>query len=158
MTRVYIGMGSNVGDRAGHLAYARDALAALPGTALAAMSRVIQTPPLGPVEQGDYLNAAAALDTELEPAALLDHLRRIERVRGRPPEEQRVKWGPRTLDLDILLYGDRVLTTQRLTVPHPHMHERRFVLEPLAEIGATAVHPVLHKEVGTLLKELEEKS
>ena len=152
MARVFIGIGSNVGDRAAHIAHARAALAALPKTRLVAFSKVYETAPVGPVPQGEYFNAAAELDTQLEPLELLEKLRGIEAGSGRAPESQRVKWGPRTLDLDILLYDDRVIANDRLRVPHPHMHERRFVLEPLADIAPEANHPTAGATIRELLR------
>lgn len=156
MARVYIGIGSNVGDRHAHVDLARQALAALDRTELVAFSPVYETEPVGPLPQGAYLNAAAALDTELDPYDLLDALRSIEQQTGREPTERREKWGPRTLDLDILLFGDRVLSRDELIVPHPMMHDRWFVLKPLADIAPKAVHPLLEMTVEELLKYVEQ--
>jgi 2-amino-4-hydroxy-6-hydroxymethyldihydropteridine diphosphokinase len=157
MTRVFIGIGSNVGDRRGYIELARHELAALRCTALVKFSSVIETAPVGPVRQGAYLNAAAELNTTLDPFDLLDGLAAIEVKAGREPRKARVKWGPRTLDLDILLFGDRVISHDELVVPHPMLHERWFVLKPLAELDADVVHPVLEMGVGELLKEVEAK-
>lgn len=147
MVQALIGIGSNLGDRAAHIEFSRNALAELPDSTLTAFSSIHETAPVGPVRQGAYLNAAAALDTSLDPHALLEHLRRIEQQAGRVRHE---RWGPRTLDLDILLYDDRVIDTDTLTVPHPHMHERAFVLDPLCEIAPDAQHPTLNKSVRQL--------
>lgn len=136
--RVYIGLGSNLDDPAGQLRQALTALARLPGTRLAACSRFYRSPPLGPQDQPDYVNAVAALDTELAPDALLDALQAIEAAQGRVRLR---RWGPRTLDLDILLYGDAVLATPRLSVPHPGLAERGFVLYPLAELAPDLMLP-----------------
>ena len=155
MARVFIGIGSNVGDRQGYIDLARSELAKLPDTLLVKFSSVYETPPVGPVEQGPFLNAAAELSTELDPFDLLDGLARIEALAGRAAEEKRIKWGPRTLDLDILLYGERVISNDELVVPHPMLHERWFALKPLAELDANAVHPVLEMTVGDLLREVE---
>lgn len=158
MTRVFIGIGSNVGDRAAYIELARRELAALPGTSLVRFSAVYETEPVGPVAQGAFLNAAAELNTSLDPFELLDEIVRIEQLAGRPPEERRVKWGPRTLDLDILLFGSRVISHDELVVPHPMMHERWFQLKPLADLDPAVVHPVLEMTVGDLLKEVERGS
>ncbi len=133
MERVYIGLGSNLADPLTQLRSALAALAALPQTSLAAQSSFYASDPLGPADQPRYVNAVAALDTELAPLELLDALQRIELEQGRLRKAER--WGPRTLDLDILLFGDRQLAEPRLTVPHYHMHARAFVLYPLAEIA-----------------------
>ena len=155
MATAFIGVGSNLGDRAGYIDLARQSLAELPGTRLAGFSTVYETAAAGPVAQGDFLNAAAELDTQLDPFELLEALAGIERGGGRPATEPRVKWGPRTLDLDILLYGDQVISTAALVVPHPLMHERWFVLRPLAELAPGALHPVLRKTAGEMLRDLE---
>ena len=155
MTRVFIGIGSNVGDRRGHIELARRELAKLERTELRGFSPVYETEPVGPVAQGAYLNAAAELETRLDPFELLDGLAAIERQAGRLPQDKRVKWGPRTLDLDILLYGDRVISGDELVVPHPMMHERWFVLKPLTDLDPGAVHPLLEMTVGDLLKYVE---
>ena len=133
--RVYVALGSNMGDRAAHLAYARDRLASLPDSRLLTASRVEETAPLGPVPQGPYLNQMVLLETALEPATLLDHLHAIEAERGR---ERRVRWGPRTLDLDIVRYGDRVVRQPELTIPHPGLRDRDFWRRELAEIDAVS--------------------
>jgi 2-amino-4-hydroxy-6-hydroxymethyldihydropteridine diphosphokinase len=130
---VYVALGSNVGDRAAHLAYARARLAALPGTRLLKASRIEETAPLGPVPQGPYLNQMVLLETDLAPAELLAHLHAIEAERGR---ERRVRWGPRTLDLDIVRFGDRVVREPGLTIPHPELPHRDFWLRELAELDA----------------------
>ena len=126
-------LGSNVGDRAAHLAHARQRLGALPGTRLVAASRVEETAPLGggPVAQPSYLNQMVLLETSLEPAALLEHCRRIEAERGR---ERRERWGPRTLDLDIVRYGDRTVRQPDLTIPHPELPNRDFWQREIAEL------------------------
>lgn len=128
--RVYIGLGSNLANPDAQLRSALDALAQLPGTKLAGVSSFYASDSLSP-GQPRYTNAVAALDTVLEPLDLLDALQAIEADQGR---ERKERWGPRTLDLDILLYADRVIDEPRLKVPHYHMHARPFVLYPLAEL------------------------
>jgi 2-amino-4-hydroxy-6-hydroxymethyldihydropteridine diphosphokinase len=130
--RAYIGLGSNLDNPLQQVRAALDELTRLPATRLVGHSRLYRSAPLGPAGQPDYINAVAALDTELAPHALLDALQAIEQAHGR---ERSLHWGPRTLDLDLLLYGDEVFSTARLTVPHPEMARRNFVLIPLAELA-----------------------
>ncbi|MBB2493452.1 2-amino-4-hydroxy-6-hydroxymethyldihydropteridine diphosphokinase [Aquipseudomonas ullengensis] len=139
MERVYIGLGSNLAEPLQQLRAALAALAALPGSQLAGVSSFYASDPLGPPDQPRYVNAVAALDTRLQPLELLDALQTIEREQGRVRKAER--WGPRTLDLDILLFGQRCLAEERLVVPHYHMHARAFVLYPLAEIAADLLLP-----------------
>ncbi len=146
-TRAYVALGANLGDRAGALARAVDALAATPGVRVAAVSRTWETAPVGP-PQPAYLNAAAALDTTLDAFALLARLHAIEREAGRTRGEERNL--PRTLDLDLLLFGGLVIKAPELVVPHPRLHERAFVLEPLAEIAPGEVHPVIGETIAAL--------
>jgi 2-amino-4-hydroxy-6-hydroxymethyldihydropteridine diphosphokinase len=119
-----------------------------------AVSSIIETDPVGPITQGAYLNAAAAIETGLAPWDLLDRLQEIERERGRNRESE-TRWGPRTLDLDILVYADRMIDEPGLTIPHQHLHLRRFVLGPLAEIAAGLVVPGRSGSVGELLEALD---
>lgn len=131
---VFVALGSNLGDRANYLAGARTAIAAVPGTRIAAASAVEETAPFGPVPQGPYLNQMLALETTLQPAALLGELLRIERDAGRT---RSVRWGPRTLDLDIVAYADgRRVELPGLTVPHPGLDDREFWQRELAEVRA----------------------
>ena len=134
--RVFVALGSNVGDRAAHLAHARERLAALADTHVAAASRIEETAPLGPVSQGPYLNQMVLLETTLSPEQLLDACRVIEVERGR---ERRERWGPRTLDLDIVRFGARVVNAPGLTIPHPELARRDFWLREIAELEALAV-------------------
>ncbi|ARU87389.1 2-amino-4-hydroxy-6-hydroxymethyldihydropteridine diphosphokinase [Pseudomonas sp. M30-35] len=147
MTRVYIGLGSNLATPQQQLNAALSALAEIKQTRLVAQSSFYASDPLGPADQPRYLNAVAALDTQLSPLQLLDALQTIELEQGRERKEQR--WGPRTLDLDILLFGQLVLNEPRLVVPHYHMHARAFVLYPLAEIA-----PELQLPDGRTLQDL----
>lgn len=136
LVRAWIGLGSNLDDPLAQLRRAVAALAALPDCRLAAVSSAWRNPALvlpgSDEQQPDYLNAVAALDTALPPLALLDALQSIERAQGRTREK---RWGPRTLDLDLLLYGDAAFTHPRLTLPHPGMRERLFVLRPLHDLA-----------------------
>jgi len=120
-----------LGDRAAHLAYARARLGALPGTHLVAASQIEETEPLGPVAQPPYLNQMVLLETRLEPAELLAHCRTIESERGR---ERRERWGPRTLDLDIVRFGDKTVRQPDLTIPHPELPNRDFWQREIAEL------------------------
>ena len=130
---VFIALGSNLGDRAAHLARARDAVAALPDTRVLAASVVEETAPIGPAGQPAYLNQMLAARTALAPLALLDALLEIERVAGR---ERRVRWGARTLDCDVVRFGDRVVRHARLALPHPELANRDFWRRELDELLA----------------------
>ena len=154
MALAYIGLGSNLGNREGCLRGAIQRLRELPGTTVLRVSRFYETEPVGGPPQGKFLNAALALETTLAPESLLAELQRIETALGRTRE---VRWGPRTTDLDILLYDDGVLDTPTLKIPHPLMHERMFVLDPLAEIAPNVIHPVLKKPVAQLREELSDQ-
>ncbi|CNH16227.1 2-amino-4-hydroxy-6-hydroxymethyldihydropteridinepyrophosphokinase [Yersinia aldovae] len=139
MNRVYIALGSNQSMPLQQAKTALEALEHLPRTRLVACSPFYRTKPLGPQDQPDFLNAVVALDTDLPPEQLLDHTQAIERNQGRVRKEQR--WGPRTLDLDIMLYGSLVIKTDRLTVPHYGLKEREFMLYPLADIAPDLIFP-----------------
>lgn len=139
--RACIGLGGNIGDVAATLRAALAGLAALPGTRLLAASGFYRTPAWGVEDQPDFINAAAVVATTLAPRALLDALFAIERAHGRERAADGSRWGPRTLDLDLLLYGESVVDEPGLLVPHPRLHERAFVLVPLAEVAPDAVVP-----------------
>ncbi|ARZ02221.1 2-amino-4-hydroxy-6-hydroxymethyldihydropteridine diphosphokinase [Yersinia ruckeri] len=139
MIRVYIALGSNLAQPLQQVKTALEALEHLPRTCLVACSAFYRTRPLGPQDQPDFLNAVVALDTALPPEQLLDHTQEIERNQGRVRKDQR--WGPRTLDLDIMLYGEQIIHTDRLTVPHYGLKEREFMLYPLADIAPDLIFP-----------------
>lgn len=129
----YIGIGSNLGQPVEQVRRAGEALARLPASRLLDISPLYRNPAVGPGEQPDYVNAVAAVETRLEPHALLDALQAIETQQGRV--RGALRWQSRTLDLDLLVYGDRSIRDDRLTVPHPRLHERAFVLKPLQDIA-----------------------
>jgi len=150
----WISLGSNVGDREAHLAGAIEALRSTEGVRVIAVSAVYETDPVGPGSQGPYLNAAAQLRTSLSPRALLDRLLAIEAQQGR--ERGPVRNAPRTLDLDLLLYADRRISEPGLEVPHPRLHERPFVLEPLRDLAAQVVHPVRGESIEALARRVRD--
>ena len=131
MTLAYVGLGANLGPREITLLRAVDLLAETEGVEVRAVSQLRETEPVGVVDQPLFLNGAVVLDTSLSPRELLDRLLEIERELGRVRD---VRWGPRVVDLDLLVYGDRQIDEPGLRVPHPRLHERRFALEPLAEL------------------------
>jgi 2-amino-4-hydroxy-6-hydroxymethyldihydropteridine diphosphokinase len=133
VTLAYVGLGSNLGDREATI---RGAVEALPG--VVAVSTLRETDPVGVTEQPAFLNGAVVLETDLSARELLELLLAVERSLGR---ERRERWGPRTIDLDLLLYADEAIDEPGLTVPHPRLHERRFVLEPLAELDPELAVP-----------------
>lgn len=149
----YIGFGSNIGDRLAHIQNAIHALSKTEEISLQKISSVYKTDPVGYEAQAEFLNGVAAIQTSLPPLSLLHILKNIETAIGR---RHRIRWGPREIDLDILIYGDLCLKTEKLVIPHPEMHRRRFVLAPLAEIAPGLVHPVLKESVQTLLARLDD--
>jgi 2-amino-4-hydroxy-6-hydroxymethyldihydropteridine diphosphokinase len=146
--RAYVGVGSNLGDRWAHLALAARELRACPGVTFLRGSRVYDAAPMGP-DQPRYLNAVVELETTLQPEALLARLMAVEQAAFR---ERGLRWGPRTLDLDLLLCDDRVVRTPALTVPHPGLLSRRWVLAPLAELCPRRVVPGTGATVAALLQ------
>ena len=146
---VAIALGANLGDREETLDQAVAAIGALPDITVSTVSRWYDTAPVGDESQPRFLNGAMVVSTSLEPRPLLEELHAIERRFGRDRAKEE-RWGARTLDLDILLFGERVVEEAGLTIPHPRMHERGFVLEPLAEIGAALRHPIRGESVGEL--------
>lgn len=149
----FVSLGSNLGDRAAHLANALAGLRATRGISALRCSSVYETEPVGPPGQGPYLNAVARLETRLEPRALLERLLDLEGAAGRT--RSGVRNEARTLDLDLLLYGSRILDEPGLRVPHPRLHERPFVLAPLRELAPALRHPQLGRSVAELAAALE---
>jgi len=147
----YVALGSNRGDRESFLRGARRELAATPGVRVAAASAVYETEPVGPSRRR-FLNAVLRLEVRLAAGDLLARLQAIERGAGRDRRGER--WGPRTLDLDLLLYGEERIRADALCIPHPRLHERDFVLVPLVDVGAAARHPVLGRTAKELLAAL----
>ena len=146
--RAFIGAGANLGEPVRQIRQAQDALQKSPGIEFLGASSLYRTQPVGPVEQPPFINAVFALEAEIGPQELLSLLLDIEQKMGRVRKE---RWGPRVIDLDLLFYGDEVIKEQGLEAPHPRLHERRFVLAPLAEIAPGFVHPVIQKSVSELL-------
>lgn len=153
MHLAYIGFGSNIGDRLKHLQNAIHALSKTEGINLREISSVYKTDPVGYEAQGQFLNGVAAIQTSLSPLSLLHTLKDIEIAIGR---QHRIRWGPREIDLDILIYGNLCVQTEKLVIPHPEMHLRDFVLVPLVEMAPDLVHPVFQESIQTLLERLED--
>ncbi len=153
MCVAYIGFGSNIDDRLKHLQNAIHLLSKTDGITLEQISTIYETAPVGYEEQAEFLNGVASIQTSISPFHLLQTLKAIETAVGR---QHRIHWGPREIDLDLLIYADVCIQTEKLVVPHPEMHLRRFVLAPLAEIAPTLVHPIFQKSVQALLAHLKD--
>ena len=151
MTNAFVGIGSNLGDREATLRRAVELLAAEEGIEVVAVSQLRETEPVGPVEQGPFLNGAVLVTTQLPPRELLERLLAVEQRLGRVRKE---RFGPRTIDLDLLVYGEQVIDEPGLTIPHPRLHERRFALDPLAELAPDLVIPG-RGSISALLAKLE---
>ena len=151
MSFAYIGFGSNVGDRLGNITRALQLIANHRAVTITKKSRLYETEPVGYEKQTWFLNGVIEIKTSLSPSKLLRFLKHIEHRVGR---KKTVRWGPREIDLDILLYNHVYIDTLGLTIPHPHMHERGFVLVPLAEISPQVVHPILQKNAQQLLAKI----
>jgi 2-amino-4-hydroxy-6-hydroxymethyldihydropteridine diphosphokinase len=150
MSIVYLGLGTNLGDRLDNLLRAR--LALHPEVRVLTASPIYETPPWGYLEQPDFLNQVLKAETALPPFALLDYIKEIEVKIGRTPG---VRYGPRLIDLDILLYDDISLHTPQLTIPHPRLAERAFALAPLADLAPNLLHPIFNKTIHSLLAEVD---
>jgi 2-amino-4-hydroxy-6-hydroxymethyldihydropteridine diphosphokinase len=154
--KAYIGLGSNLGEREAHLKAALSAIATLPETRLGRVSSLYDTAPVGDLEQPNFLNAVAQVETGLTARQLMWNLLLVERRLGRVRHPAR-RFGPRVIDLDLLVYGDQVLESDELVVPHPEMHRRGFVLAPLTEIEPGLVHPLLGRTMLELFEALEDR-
>ena len=151
-TVAYLGLGTNLGDRKANLKRACNLLSGYPGVRLLRCSQVYETEPWGVTEQPRFLNSAVEVATTLEPERLLDVCKDVEQQIGRQPG---IRWGPRLIDLDILLYGNDVVDSPHLEIPHPRLHIRAFALIPLAELAPGAVHPGQGRTIGELARTVE---
>lgn len=152
--RAFIGLGANLGDRERNIERAIEGVSETPGIEVVARASLYETEPVGPVRQPWFLNTVVEVHTALPPRELLDGLKAIEQELGRTPRE---RWGPRRIDLDLLLYGDRAIDEPDLVIPHPELHRRRFVLVPLVELAPRLVHPVLGQTMEVLLRQFEDE-
>lgn len=155
MARVYLGLGSNIGNRVAHLDEAIARMNAHNNITVTHQSSIIETEPYGHVEQDNFMNMCVEIDTDLSPVALLETVLEIEQQMGRV---RIIDWGPRNIDIDILIYEDLEINLDDLQIPHAEMHKRLFVLEPLAEIAANVVHPTLGVSIKTLKQQLQDEN
>jgi 2-amino-4-hydroxy-6-hydroxymethyldihydropteridine diphosphokinase len=152
MTKIYAGLGSNLGNKRENILSAIDRIDACDGICVKEKSGFYNTTPVGGPPQPDYVNCVIGLETEIEPQTLLEVFKKIEIGLGRKPG---MRWGPRVVDLDIILFGDRIVNDHNLKIPHERMHERAFVLEPLSEISPDTKHPVSGTSISELLETLK---
>lgn len=155
MVCAYIGFGSNVGARLSHINHALQRLSETDGVSLTQVSSLYETEPVGDKAQEAFLNGVVAVETSLSPNQLLERLQQIERQVGR---QQRRRWGPREIDLDLLIYDQCCINTPELVLPHLELHKRRFVLTPFAEIAPDVIHPILQQNIQTLLRNLTDEN
>jgi 2-amino-4-hydroxy-6-hydroxymethyldihydropteridine diphosphokinase len=152
----YISAGSNMGDRLQNCRKGTESLTAPGNSRILAQSRIYTTEPVDYEDQGWFINMMVKLETAHDPFQLLDQIEDIQRAAGRLHDP--IRFGPRILDLDIILYDDRIIDSERLVVPHPRMHKRRFVLKPICDIDPSIIHPVLKQEMHFLLKRLADEN
>lgn len=152
MDNVFISLGSNIGDRIGYCRKAIESMREF--SEIVEVSSLYETEPVGKEDQPNFINCAVQIRTELSPHQLLTKLNMIEETLGRVRDE---KWGPRTIDLDIIFYNELVINDSDLTIPHPRAHLRRFVLDPIYEISPDYLHPMLNQTVSVLIKECKDK-
>ncbi|MDS1030304.1 2-amino-4-hydroxy-6-hydroxymethyldihydropteridine diphosphokinase [Bacillota bacterium LX-D] len=155
MAVAFIGLGSNLGDKQANIKRAIEMLNGHEEVDVTKISPNYETEPVGYAEQDNFFNAVVAVETSLTPLKLLELCLNIEQELKRV---RKIKWGPRTIDLDILLYDDLIIKTEQLTVPHPYLHERWFALKPLNDLAPNLIHPVLGESVSELLAELEQQN
>jgi len=152
MPVAYIGLGSNIGNKSGNILKALDILGQFNGLKITKISSFYETEPVGYEDQDWFVNAVAQIETILSPDKLLNAFKKTEQAMGR---RNTIRWGPREIDIDLLIYDQLCLNSPELIIPHPHLHERAFVLAPLAEIAPYQIHPILKKTVAELLSELQ---
>ncbi|MFR9165567.1 MAG: 2-amino-4-hydroxy-6-hydroxymethyldihydropteridine diphosphokinase [Dysgonomonas sp.] len=153
MHTVYLGLGSNIGDREKNIQTAVDRIDSNIGR-IVKVSSLYATDPVGFISENKFLNAACKVETEFSPLEVLEKTQAIEKEMGRKEKSVNHKYADRIIDIDILLYDELISKDSRLVLPHPYLHERQFVLLPLAEIAAEEIHPLLHKSIGELMQEI----